>query len=450
MGKVQQLTQYGLFDARVPRYTSYPPANRFTPDMGQIHQSEWLAAVPADRPISVYVHIPFCRRLCWFCACRTQGTKIMDHVDTYIDHVIRELHLVARHMSPHQRIERLHLGGGTPTILSASVMDKLLNAIFDTFQAKPTLEFSVEVDPTDADPDVLHCLSTWNMNRASIGVQDFDPKVQQAIGRHQSYDQTAQVIETLRGHGVPSVNLDLLYGLPHQTQHSLQRTLDLVTGLNPDRLALYGYAHVPHMSKRQVMINAADLPQPIERYALAEQADADLRAKGFLPIGIDHYAKATDSLARAAMQHRMYRNFQGYTDDPCETLIGLGASAISKFSQGYVQNAPATAAYARAVQSGQLAGQKGYEMRGTDHLIAEMLSQIMCYGYLDTIDLTLKFPTSEELISKTCFNLVHTFENVMIWEGPRAVILPQMRSLTRIIAAHLDTGAASGTHSQAI
>jgi len=359
MENLRLLEKYGLFDARVPRYTSYPPANHFSPDVGGQNQRMWIAAIPEGQDISVYIHIPFCARLCWFCACRTQGTKTLAPVENYVQSLIVELAQLRDTLPANVGMSRLHLGGGTPTILPADIMARLLTAVFGTFDPSSDFEFSVEIDPTEADESVLQTLVDFGMNRASIGVQDFAPAVQNAIGRIQTFEQTRNVVTWLRGAKVRSLNVDLLYGLPLQTSQTFATTIRQVMALYPDRLAIYGYAHVPWMSKRQVMINADDLPDPVTRLQLSEQAKTAFVEKGFLPIGIDHFARPTDSLAIAARAGKLRRNFQGYTDDPSGTLIGLGASAISRFAQGYVQNAVSTSAYQGRIGVVGLAGAKG-------------------------------------------------------------------------------------------
>jgi len=313
MENIESLKAYGLFDAKVPRYTSYPPANHFVDPVGQRHQKEWLGAVPDGSDVSIYIHIPFCKRLCWFCACRTQGTKTLRPVDAYVAYLRREIHMVRELMPAHTKMARLHLGGGTPTILSPDTMTLLLGDVFDAFEKSDTFEFSVEIDPTDASHALLTTLIDHGMNRASLGVQDFAPDVQQAIGRPQTLDQTRDVVDFLRSSGVTALNLDLLYGLPHQTIESFSHTLNHVIDLKPDRLAIYGYAHVPWMSKRQVMIKDDDLPDSETRFELAQLAAKRLQNEGFQTIGIDHFARPGDGLAKAQKVGEVRRNFQGYT-----------------------------------------------------------------------------------------------------------------------------------------
>ncbi len=440
MDKLKTLRRYGLFDAKVPRYTSYPPANRFEAGVGQVCQKLWLNTLDVDQPVSVYIHIPFCRRLCWFCACRTQGTKTLKPVDDYISTVIKELQIIAENTPAGLRMERLHLGGGTPTLLTGEQMRRLLTATLEAFAPTDNLEFSVEVDPTEASDEVIHELTDWKLGRASVGVQDFDPKVQEAIGRPQTLEQTQTVIEKLRGSGVKSLNIDLLYGLPFQTSESLLSTLDKVVSLRPDRLALYGYAHVPHVSKRQVMISSDELPDAETRYMLAQQAGERLASTGYECLGIDHFALPDDSLAKAQAQRSMKRNFQGYTDDPCETLIGLGASAISQFSKGYVQNAVATAAYAERVLDGSLAGHKGYALSPVDQVVAELIESLMCNGLVDFGPMMKSKPNMKAEIAACVDQIERKYADVFSRTGASLTLHEDYMELSRLIAADLDKG----------
>ncbi len=439
MEQLETLKQHGLFDAKVPRYTSYPPANHFENDVGRHSQLRWMSDVGATETISLYVHIPFCRRLCWFCACRTQGTKTMRPVDAYIEVLKTEIATARLALPQDVRVGRLHLGGGTPTLLSGQTMASLLRTIFNAFNKSDDFEFSVEIDPTEASDEVLSTLITHGMNRASIGVQDFAPKVQKAIGRPQSLEQTKRVINYLRNNGVDAINLDLLYGLPFQTQKSFERTLSHVVDMAPDRLAIYGYAHVPWMSKRQVLIKSETLPNTQDRFTLAQIAQATLDAHGYDQIGIDHFARPSDSLARAAKNGTLRRNFQGYTDDPHDTLIGFGASAISRFRQGYVQNAVATSAYLDRINDSGFAGHKGFVLSPTDTVISTMIERLMCDFDFPTMALQSAYPALSTTIRQTAVALMAAFPGVFTICAGGIEMRPEYYPLVRIIAKFIDT-----------
>lgn len=438
MDNSSTLRKHGLFDAKVPRYTSYPPANRFAQGIGARFQRDWLAQVDPAEGISVYVHIPFCRRLCWFCACRTQGTKTLSPVAAYVENLLLELEAYHAALPDGIKMRRLHLGGGTPTLLSAELMQLLLDRIFERFAQTNDFEFSVEIDPTEAKPEVLAVLAAHKMTRASVGVQDFAPKVQQAIGREQSFVQTQEVIDTLRRNGVQSLNVDVLYGLPFQNTQSIVDTLDRIVSLRPDRLAMYGYAHVPHVSKRQVMIPETALPNPEQRYFLASLAKDRLSALGYETLGIDHFALPTDSLTKAAKNGTMVRNFQGYTDDPCATLIGLGASAISMFPQGFVQNAVSTSAYVERVRAQGLAGHKGVALSPEDHFISALINDVMCNGAIHKDALALAFPDFTDLLMFQIEQVKNRFGDLVVDTPSTLTVRPEFLAATRLIAADLD------------
>ncbi|MEO1563743.1 MAG: oxygen-independent coproporphyrinogen III oxidase [Pseudomonadota bacterium] len=451
MDLVAQLNQYGFFDARVPRYTSYPPANRFMNAVGQDNQKNWLQSVPNGSVTSLYLHIPFCRRLCWFCACRTQGTQSLRPVESYIQTLIQEIDRVADTLPPDVRVDRVHIGGGTPTLLSPALMDQLLLRLFARFETTTDCDFSVEVDPTDCAEELVSVLADYGMSRASIGVQDFDPKVQRAIGRQQSVLQTEQSIEWLRSAGIHSLNIDLLYGLPFQTAESFERTLRQTMEMKPDRIALFGYAHVPKMSKRQVLIAEHTLPSGQERYALSLDAQRVFTMHGLKSIGIDHFARPADTLALAAQNGTLRRNFQGYTDDTSPYLIGLGASSISKVPQGYIQNAVATGAYQERIQSGSLAGQKGYAFEGHDPFFSDLIEQLMCRFEIDMGALLAAFPNAEDELAWVRVQIRQKFPDVFAASGDKLTMKRGLEPLVRIICAALDPAHARefGSHSMA-
>jgi len=439
MSKIDTLRRHGLFDARVPRYTSYPPANHFREAVGQRHQQEWLQSVAKGTDVSLYIHIPFCKKLCWFCACRTQGSRVVAPVDAYVAVLRHEISAVRSKLPAGVRMSRLHLGGGTPTILQPETMAELLREVFDAFATAPDFEFSVEVDPTDAATPLLQTLMDFGLTRASIGVQDFSREVQDAIGRHQTLAQTRDAVGFLRECGLRNLDLDVLYGLPHQTLESFSKTLGHVLDLVPDRLAIYGYAHVPWMSKRQVMIKHDDLPDTFTRLALSERADEVISARGYLPVGIDHFAKPTDSIARAAQEGRLHRNFQGYTDDPSPVLLGFGASAISRFPQGFSQNAPATLAYEQRIEAGGFAGHKGFEMREQDLLMAHMIEDLMCRFAFNEKALNEAYPDHSAFIHSTAVALMQQFSDVFHISSTGLQLRHDAYPLVRLIAGFIDS-----------
>jgi oxygen-independent coproporphyrinogen-3 oxidase len=318
------------------------------------------------------------------------------------------------------------------------------------FPPADVFDFSVEIDPTMVDRAKIEALAEEGMTRASIGIQDFDPKVQEAIGRIQPFDVTRACVEDLRAAGIGSLNADLVYGLPHQDIARLDDTVSKVLDLGPDRVALFGYAHVPWVSKRQQLIDAAALPKEVARYELAEHAAARFRDAGFRAIGIDHFARPADGLAVAAETGRLRRNFQGYTDDTCPTLIGLGASSISRLPSGYVQNAAATPAYVQRIEAGQLAGARGHVMSGEDLLCARAIEMMMCDFRLDLAALREVHGAAADRLKPEMALIAEQFGDLVEVTSDTVEIHPEGRALTRIIASHFDAYVPEGArYSQA-
>ncbi|WP_375174983.1 oxygen-independent coproporphyrinogen III oxidase [Pseudooceanicola sp.] len=450
MKQIDRLRSLGLFDARVPRYTSYPTAPVFSPQVGAADQARDLAALDPGEPVSVYLHIPFCERLCWFCACRTQGTKTLSPVESYIGTLEQELALLADILPRGLRMGRMHWGGGTPTILPPHLIHRLARAVKSVIPQTGGWEFSVEIDPTMVDRDKIAALAAEGMTRASLGIQDFDPQVQEAIGRIQPFDITKACVDDLRAAGITSLNADLVYGLPHQDIARLDDTVSKVLDLAPDRVALFGYAHVPWVSKRQQLIDEEALPGELTRYALANHAALRFSDAGFDSIGIDHFALPDDGLARAARTGHLRRNFQGYTDDTCPTLIGLGASSISRLPTGYLQNAPATAAYIQRIEAGTLAGARGHVMSDDDLLRARAIEMIMCDFRLDRQELKDRFGPLAATLDPVMATVAERFGDYVRMSDTALEIRPTGRPLTRIIASAFDAHVPDGVrYSQA-
>jgi oxygen-independent coproporphyrinogen-3 oxidase len=446
-----QLARLGLFDARVPRYTSYPTAPHFGSDIGPPQFSRWIEAVPAFSEISLYVHVPFCRRLCWFCACRTQGTTSDEPVIAYVETLLAELALLRRHLPKGVRLSRLHWGGGTPTLLSPDLIRKLAEAIFAVAPMAEDGEFSVEIDPNEIDDARLDALAAAGMNRASIGVQDFDPTIQKAIGREQAYALTRDVADRIRARDVHSLNADILYGLPFQTGPRIADSVQKLLTLSPDRVALYGYAHVPWMSRRQQMIPSDAMPTPEDRLALFETARELFLWDGYVEIGIDHFAKPEDGLARAQQAGTLRRNFQGYTDDPAPVLIGLGASSISRFPQGFAQNASGTAQHTKAIREGRFSTHRGHRFGGEDLLRARIIEALMCDFRVSRAELLLDYDASPSRIDALFRSATVAFGDVVRVTEDGLFISERARPLTRMIARAFDAyDQTTAQHSSAI
>jgi len=374
-----------------PRYTSYPTAPHFEADFPEATYRGWLGALDPAEPISLYVHVPFCREMCWYCGCNMKLVKREGPLSEYVATLLKEIALVRAALPGRVPVAHLHWGGGTPTALSPVQIAEVMAALREAFDILPGAEVAIESDPRTLTEPMVARLAELGFNRASFGVQEFDPEVQKAINRIQPPEMVAEAVGMFRRHGIAAVNFDLIYGLPYQTTETLLRTVDLVSEMNPDRIALFGYAHVPWVAKAQRMIPEESLPDAPAR---AEQAAAAARALtdiGYRAIGIDHFARPEDGLSRALVEGRLYRNFQGYTDDPAGTLVGLGATSIGRTPQGYVQNQPETRAWARAISEGALPVHKGRAFAGEDLLRAAVIERIMCDGRVDPDTLGARF-----------------------------------------------------------
>jgi oxygen-independent coproporphyrinogen III oxidase len=434
-----QLLRLGLFDARVPRYTSYPTAPHFDAAIDPSDMGAWIRAIPEDARISLYVHVPFCRRLCWFCACRTQGTSSDDPVIAYVETLKAELALLKAALPRGVTLSRLHWGGGTPTLLSADLITTLATAIFDVAPLAAAGEFSIEIDPNEVDDARLAALAAAGMTRASIGVQDFHPAIQKMIGRDQSYELTYSIAQQIRAMGVQGLNADILYGLPNQTGPRITESVQKLLTLSPDRVALYGYAHVPWMSRRQQMIPSDTIPTPEERLALFRTARQLFLQDGYEEIGIDHFARPHDNLAKAQKSGRLRRNFQGYTDDMAEVLIGIGASSISRFPQGYTQNATGTADHTRAIRAGGFSTHRGHRFSGEDRLRGRIIEALMCDFRVDRRALLADFDTTPDQISAMFGRAAEIFGDMVV-VTPEAFVIPaRAKPLTRMIARAFDS-----------
>ncbi len=362
------------FAAPVPRYTSYPTAPHFSPKIGDVQYVGWLSALSEQASLSLYVHIPFCHQLCWYCGCNTKATQRYAPVASYLRSLDSEIANIAALVPRQHRVVHLHWGGGSPNILAASHIIALADALRGRFNIDSAAEFAVEIDSRHMDTAKADAFARAGVNRVSIGVQDFDPAVQAAIGREQSFETTKDAVAALRGRGIASVNIDLMYGLPHQTQESVERTIDSVIGLEPDRIAVFGYAHLPDRMKHQRLMPAQALPDMLERLAQTSRIGRRLEEHGYVRIGLDHFARPGDALATGPI----CRNFQGYTTDTAEALIGIGASAIGRLPQGYVQNAVAVADYDRRIRAYGVATARGLALTSDDKVRGSVIERLMC------------------------------------------------------------------------
>jgi oxygen-independent coproporphyrinogen-3 oxidase len=375
------------FDVPGPRYTSYPTADRFVEAFGRADYAQALEmrrdALPRRAmPLSVYVHIPFCESLCFYCACNKIITMQPERAVAYLDYLAREVALHVKHMGKGQPVRQLHLGGGTPTFLSDAQLMALMAMLKSNFNFVPGGEYAIEVDPRTVDAQRLSVLSQLGFNRLSLGVQDFDPKVQEAVHRIQPAQQVFDLVAQARTIGFESINVDLIYGLPHQTPESFDRTLEQINVLRPDRIALYAYAHLPARFKAQRRINAADLPKANEKISMLARSLASLEEAGYVYVGMDHFALPDDALAIAKRQGRLHRNFQGYSTQPDCDLIALGVSAIGRVGATYSQNAKTLTEYYGLIDQGQIPVVRGLALSRDDMIRRAVIMAIMCQGHL--------------------------------------------------------------------
>jgi oxygen-independent coproporphyrinogen-3 oxidase len=374
------LERYG---GPVPRYTSYPTAPHFDETIGPDDYGAWLETIGADDALSLYLHVPFCAEMCWYCGCHTKVVRRYDPVRDYAALLREEAAIVGALIPSGPRVRHVHWGGGTPNMLSPDDFEALTEVLRRRFDFAENVEMAVEIDPRTAGADHAAAFARAGVTRVSFGVQDFNPHVQRAINRFQPFEQTAEVIERFRTHGIDEINLDLMYGLPHQTVADVIRTVDLTAELRPDRLALFGYAHVPWMKSHQRMIDEAALPDAAARMAQATAAADRLERHGYRRIGLDHFCHPDDPLAQAIDEGRLHRNFQGYTTDAADALLGFGASAIGQLKQGYIQNHAPLNRYADAIGEGRAAICRGYRLDAEDRLRAAVIEQLMCNLTID-------------------------------------------------------------------
>lgn len=440
-------------DECLPRYTSYPPSPHFSAAIGPETYAGWLGDSAAGAGTSLYLHVPFCRSMCRYCGCHTAITRLDAPIADYVALLRREIDLVARHLPEAPPVRHIHVGGGTPTVMAPEAFEGLVAALRTRFAVAPDAEIAVEIDPRTLTAAMTGALGRAGVTRASLGVQSFDPVVQQAINRVQTFEQTAAVTGGLRQAGIAGINFDLIYGLPHQTVASCLDTVQRCVELRPDRFSVFGYAHVPSFKKHQRMIAEDWLPDSAQRYDQACTIANALKDAGYIQIGLDHFALPTDPMTAAFREGRLHRNFQGYTTDSSEVLIGFGASAIGQLPQGYVQNEPQVRFYEEAIASGRLATIKGYALTDDDRLRADIIERIMCdYGVnLDAV--CARHGTAAEAMLSSAPRLQALMsDGVVELQGGTLAVAEGSRFLVRSVAAafdaHLD--AAKQLHSRAV
>jgi oxygen-independent coproporphyrinogen-3 oxidase len=446
-------TLIARYDIRVPRYTSYPTAPHFGPGIDDDRYRGWLADLDPATPLSLYLHIPFCDEMCWFCGCYTKIVHRYEPIRTYLDALEAEIRLVARALPGRFAARHLHWGGGSPTMLTPEDWSALVAHLRRHFDIAADAELAVEIDPRDATEAYIAALAGAGVNRASMGVQDFDPVVQQAINRLQPFPVVERVCGWLRTHGIARINLDLMYGLPHQTVARVLAMVDQALRLEPSRIALFGYAHVPWMKAHQKQIDEQALPDAGERLAQVVAAGRRLEQAGYVAVGLDHFARPDDDLARALAEARLHRNFQGYTTDAATVLLGLGASAIGALPQGYAQNIAPLKEYREAVAAGRLPIARGIGLTPDDRLRRDVIEQLMCGLVCDLAATARRHGFPADALAGDRERLRPFVDDGLIEvAGDRVSITRQGRPFARIVAATFDAYLESGVarHSRAV
>ncbi len=422
-----------------PRYTSYPTAPHFRAGAAPAAWEGQLSRIDAAAPVSLYLHVPFCRKMCWYCGCTMKLAARDETVADYAEALIAEIDLIADRLPARLRVSHLHWGGGTPTTLDPRDLARAMERLRARFDIGEHAEVAIETDPRTLTAEMASTIGALGFTRASFGVQEFDPAVQTAINRVQPPDMVARAAGMLRAAGVGGINFDLIYGLPHQTLETLLRTIWLSAAMKPDRLALFGYAHVPWMAKNQRMIPEAALPDSPARWAQAEAAAAALLAAGYVAVGIDHFARSGDALAGAAAQGRLRRNFQGYTTDSAETLIPFGASAIGRTPEGFAQNIAETGAWARAVRAGTPPVAKSCPTDADDRARGWVIERLMCDFAVDLDAARTRFAMAPDWCAEAFDALAPlAADGLVSLKETRVALTERGRPLVRVAAAAFD------------
>ncbi len=438
------------YDQSGPRYTSYPTAVEFHSGFGP---AEYRAACArsneANRPLSLYFHIPFCDTVCFYCACNKIATKDRTRAQPYLDRVYRELALQRALFDESRKVEQLHWGGGTPTFISRDQMRAFMDQIRTHFElvGDEEGEYSIEIDPREADRETVALLRTLGFNRMSLGVQDFDPIVQRAVNRIQTEAETLTVLEAAREQGFRSISIDLIYGLPHQTPDRFLRTLDRILAFAPDRLSVFNYAHLPQRFKPQRRINEVDLPSPQEKLQILKATGDRLADAGYVYIGMDHFARPEDELAKAQRQGSLYRNFQGYSTHADCDLIGIGVTAIGKVDNTYAQNHRDLEGYYDAIDRGALPIFRGIALSRDDEIRRDVITQLICNFQLDYAAVSRAWDIDFETYFQSSLQKLRPMEadGLLTIDAQGIQVLPRGRLLIRNICMAFDAYLAKKT-----
>ncbi len=425
-----------------PRYTSYPTAPHFNTEVGEKALTEHIRLnnLNSDRDLSLYFHLPFCDTLCWFCGCTMLVTRNKDKIANYLDYLYKEIDLIANQIHPDRKVVQLHLGGGTPTALTPDQIRSLGIKLKQSFQFSADAEIGSEMDPRELTEDHISALADAGFNRASLGVQDFNPKVQKAVNRINPVEMVSQVVDWIRKYKFQSLNLDLIYGLPHQTSEDFEKTIDQVLKMDPDRLAVFNYAHVPWMKPHQKLINESDLPTPEVKLAMLKMIIERLTSAGYVYIGMDHFAKENDELTIAQNEKSLQRNFQGYSTKSGTDIYAMGMSSISQLDNIYAQNFKELPTYYEKISAGILPIEKGYILSEDDKLRQETIMRLMCDLELDFNHMSRHLAIDFKEYFKDSLSRMGGFESdgLLTMTKDKLVITNEGRLFIRNIAMEFD------------
>ena len=442
------------YDGRAPRYTSYPTAVQFSDEVTPEMYADWLQALPDDEAVSLYIHVPFCSRLCWYCGCNTRAVNGHGPVAAYVVYLEKELLSLHKALGRRRlRVSSIHFGGGTPNMLTPVEVRSVLGALSAAFRFAGSLELAAELDPEILTKEWVTTACVNGLSRASLGVQNLDREVQAAVNRPESFDHIADCVRWLRDGGVSSINMDLMYGLPRQTVANTLATVDQLMTLRPERISLFGYAHVPWMKSHQKLIDENALPGASERLDQFDAAARRLASEGYVRIGMDHFALPEDDLCQAQAEGRLRRNFQGYTTDPAQVLLGLGPSSIGSLPQGFVQNASQEIAWRKALDEEGLPVARGVRLTADDRFRGEIIERLMCDFEVDLGEITTRYGRSPRDIVHELSRLESfAADGLVRSEGSRLKVTEAGRLVVRSICAVFDVyfREAEGRHSRAL
>lgn len=433
------------YDQSGPRYTSYPTVAQFQDDISEDDYRKWARHSnedPIPRPLSLYIHIPFCDTVCYYCACNKIVTGDHSRAIPYLEHLYKEIKLQGQLFDPDRIVEQLHWGGGTPTFLDTAQIRDLMQTTGKYFSLRDDDEgdYSIEIDPRSVNVEKLDVLRATGFNRLSLGVQDLDPRVQKAVNRVQSEDKTAKVTKAARVLGFKSLNMDLMYGLPHQTVGSFNETLEKIVALGPDRIAVYNYAHLPDRFKPQRRINESDLPSAGEKLDILQHTIKYLTGAGYVYIGMDHFARPTDELAVAQELGSLHRNFQGYSTHADCDLVGMGVTAIGRVCDNYSQNVRDLENYYQRIDAGKFPLERGIELEPDDLLRREIITQLMCHFilHIDTLERRWDFNFAAHFKKELADLEILKDDGLLTLDREKLCILPAGRLLVRNVCMIFD------------